>query len=187
MGIIDNLEDIEDILFFISLFLLIMTTNIGTLERSTSAQPSQVWIDRENNMRILFTYTPENPVISTPTELKFSVDDLRTGTHLKNLLARVVIISNSSGQEKIFKIKDIPVPNGNFSMEYLFPELGVYQVITRINSSNPSSVTLSSFEVIVKLETSLLNIGLGITILVIFASAAYLVVVVKGKKGRKNL
>ena len=71
-------------------------------------------------------------------------------------------------------------------MEYLFPELGVYQVITRINSSNPSSVTLSSFEVTIKLETSIVIVITGIAILVIFASAAYLVIIVKGKKERKK-
>ena len=54
------------------------------------ANGTQVWRDRENNMKILFTYLPENPVINTPTQLKFSVDNLRTGVNMKNLLAMVV-------------------------------------------------------------------------------------------------
>jgi hypothetical protein len=53
-------------------------------------------------------------------------------------------------------------------------------VITRINSTNPSSTTLASFKVIVTLETSLLNIVItGIIILVIFGGRAYLMIIVK--------
>ena len=60
-------------------------------------------------------------------------------------------------------------------------------MITRINSTNPSSITLASFQVIVTLETSLLNIAItGITILVIFGSGAYLVTKVKRKQLRKK-
>ncbi|MGA9151158.1 MAG: hypothetical protein WBZ36_11320, partial [Candidatus Nitrosopolaris sp.] len=71
-------------------------------------------------------------------------------------------------------------PNGNFSVEYLFPDLGIYQVITRINSTNSSLLALASFKVIVTLDTSLSNIvTTGIAILVIFGGAAYLVIIIK--------
>ena len=119
-------------------------------------------------------------MINTPTQLKFIADNLETGSHLKDLLAMVIIISNSSGHEKIFKFTNITAPNGNFSLQYLFPELGVYQVITRITSTNPLSITLASFKVIVTLETSSLNIVItGIVILVVFCGVAYLVIIVK--------
>lgn len=175
---------IEATISIIFLLLLIMTTYVNTCEMLASGQSSgnepQVWTDRENNMQILFTYSPRNPVINTTTELKFNVDNLLTGNHLKNLLATVVIINNNSGQPRIFKFKDITAPNGNFSVEYLFPELGIYQVITRINSTNSSLLALASFKVIVTLETSLSNIVItGIAILVIFGGAAYLVILVK--------
>jgi hypothetical protein len=102
------------------------------------------------------------------------------------LLATVVIINNSSGQPKIFKFKNIAAPNGNFSVECLFPELGIYQVITRINSTNPPVLALASFKVIVTLETSFSNIVItGIAILVIFGGAACLVVIVKRNQIRK--
>ena len=121
---------IEATISIIFLLLLIMTTSVDSFERWASGQSSgnepQVWTDRENNMQILFTYSPRNPVINTTTELKFNVDDLLRGNHLKNLLATVVIINNNSGQPRIFKFKDITAPNGNFSVNYLFPELGRY-------------------------------------------------------------
>ncbi|HXX96025.1 MAG TPA: hypothetical protein VEL11_02775, partial [Candidatus Bathyarchaeia archaeon] len=94
----------------------------------------------------------------------------------------------SSGHGKIFKFSNIIVPDGNFTLECLFPELGVYHVITRLNSTNPSSITLTSFRVTVTLETSFLNIIItGIVILVIFSGIAYLVIIVKKKAKKKIL
>ena len=174
---------------FISLLLLIATSNSVAFEMSALAQSeneTQVWTDKENNMKILFTYSPEEPVINTTTQLKFIADNLETGSHLKDLLAMVIIISNNSGHEKIFKITNIAAPSGNFSLEYLFPELGAYQVITRITSANPLSITLASFKVIVTLETSSLNIVITcILILVIFGGGAYLAIIVKKRLKKK--
>lgn len=186
-----NLVAIEAAFSFIFLLVLIVTINNVTFEWSALAQSSgnetQVWIDRENNVKIFFTYS-ENPVINAPTQLKFTAVNLLTGSHLKNLLAMVVITSNSSGHEKIFKFTNIIAAGGNFTLECLFPELGVYHVITRINSTNPSSITLASFRVIVTLETNFLNIIItGIVILVIFSGVAYLVIIVKKKAKKKIL
>jgi hypothetical protein len=107
-----------------------MTGNFG----QASQNGTQLWTDTENNVKILFSYSPKNPVTDTQTELNFSVSNLLTGNHLKNLIAMVVIITNSTGQERTFKFNNLYAPNGNFSVKYLFPDSGIYQVITRINS-----------------------------------------------------
>jgi hypothetical protein len=180
---------IEATLSVIFLLMLMMTINICAFEGlafGESGKEPQVWADRESNIKILFTYSPGNPVINTPTELRFNVDNLQTGNHLKNLLATVIIINNSSGQPKIFKFKNITAPNGNFSVEYLPPELGIYQVIARINSTESSLIALASFKVIVTLETSFSNIIItGIAVVVIFGGTAYLVILVKRNQGKK--
>ena len=137
------------------LLLSVVTTNI------CHAQPSngtQLWTDPENDVKILFIYSPSNPTIDKPTELKFSVSNLLTGQNLKNLMAMVVIITGSTGQERTFKFNNIYAPNGDFSVKYLFPDSGMYQVITRINSNNPQSISLASFRVIVTPETSSLEL-----------------------------
>jgi hypothetical protein len=66
-------------------------------------------------MKILFTHSPRYPWVNTQTVVAFNVDNLRTGNHLKNLLATVVIINNSSGQQKMFKFNHLYAPNGVFS------------------------------------------------------------------------
>jgi hypothetical protein len=131
-----------------SLLLLLSVIANSTGKGLTDWSSTQLWTDTENNMKILFTHSPRYPWINTHTLLAFSVDNLRTGNHLKNLLATVVIINNSSGQQKIFEFNHLYAPNGVFSVKYLFPLPGMYQIITRINS-NPPSITLASFSIIV--------------------------------------
>ena len=131
--------------------------------QQSSPNPTQTWIDKQNNLKIQFTPEPEKPVIDTPTELKFDIQNLQTGAQLKNLLARVII---TDGQ-RTFKFTNITVPNGNLSLKYLFPDTGTYQVIARIDdlkNNNPS--TLSSFQVFVPLQLSGIN-ATSITIIAI--------------------
>jgi len=168
--------------FSLLLLLLVVTTNI------CHAQPSngtQLWTDPENDVKILFTYSPRNPTTYTPTELKFSVSNLLTGQHLKNLVAMVVIITGSTGQERTFKFNNIYAPNGDFSVKYLFPNSGMYQVITRIHSNSPQSIMLASFRVIVTPQTSFLTyiITPVIIIATIVASVSYFA----RTKGKRHL
>jgi hypothetical protein len=82
--------------------------------------------------------------------LKFNIQNSQTGTPLRNLVARVVIVTNSGGQERSFKFTNITAPNGSFSVNYLFPDTGVYQVISRIYSKDAS--ILASFKVPVPIQ-----------------------------------
>jgi hypothetical protein len=96
-------------------------------------------------------------MIDTPTDLKFSIRNLQTGKPLPDLLARVVIITNSSGQERIFKFTNIAAPDGVFSIKYLFPDTEIYQVIARITSHSNDVALLALFKVFVPLFSFSLN------------------------------
>lgn len=131
----------------------------------------QTWTNPKDNLKIQFTYLPENPVIDTFTTLNFSVQDLRTGEHLKDFTARVVV---TNGQ-RLFKFENVTVPNGDFSVKYLFPDDGTHQVILRINSKN--LFALASFQVFVPHQSppSLLNdITSLIIIICVIAVAAFI-------------
>jgi len=69
----------------------------------------------------------QKPLLDSPTELKFSVQYLQTGEHLKELLAKIMIINGQGFNE-------MTVQNGDFSVNSTFPNEGTYQVILRINS-----------------------------------------------------
>jgi hypothetical protein len=105
-----------------------------------------------------FGYLPKEPVIDKPTELKFTVQNLQTDDNIKNLSARVVVINNAGGQLRSFKFINIMAPNGVYSVKYLFPDSGLYNVITKIDSKDFTS--LASFNVAVPFEPlGVVNVG----------------------------
>jgi uncharacterized ion transporter superfamily protein YfcC len=79
--------------YIIPVFLTAITNNCCNLRITETtpvyAQPSasktQPWIDKQNNIKIQFASQPENPIVDKPAELKFSVQNLKTGDYLKNI------------------------------------------------------------------------------------------------------
>ena len=138
---------IHFLLIFSIITVVISLSNITYGQSSISA--AQSWLDRENNVRILFSYTPTMPIIDTPTNLKFNIQNLQSGKPVTDLLARVVILTNSSGQERIFRFTNITAPDGVFSIKYLIPDVGLYQVIARIPFPSSDVASLTSFKVFV--------------------------------------
>jgi len=161
-------------LVFVLSLLLAMTYDIEVFAKFAYSQLAgnpQIWKDTENNVRILFSYSPNNPAINTRTELRFTINDLQSGAPFKNVLITVNIIGNNSfGQQKVVKFSGLSDNRGNYLINYAFPDLGTYQVIMRTKSSDPKFVTLASFPVTVALETSLSNIAI-IGIIVVIAGA----------------
>ena len=136
------------------------------------------------------------PIIDTPTNLKFNIQNLQTGKPVTDLLARVVILTNSSGQERIFRFTNITAPDGVFSIKYLFPDVGLYQVIARITSPSNDVASLSSFKVFVPGQPnafSLNNSGgsfspwIIFVILVAAAIATFLIVKSRRKTPKYNM
>jgi len=113
----------------------------------------QEWIDKNKNIKIQFDYLPDKPIIDTFTELQFSVQNLTNDQHVKDFDARVVV---TNGQ-RLFKFENITVPDGDFSVKYMFPDDGTHQVLLRVNTNN--SILLTSFSVFVPHQSppSLLN------------------------------
>jgi hypothetical protein len=159
----------------LSLIAVVMCPSPNTTFEQSSTGGTQSWLDLENNVRILFSYTPATPIIDSPTDLKFTIQNLQTGKPLPDLVARVVIVTYSSGQERIFKFTNITASNGVFSIKYLFPDTGLYQVITRITSHSNDVVLLASFKVFVPLFSFSLNntnVSPNLWIIIVIAGSA---------------
>jgi len=178
--------------------------NNALLEK-TFAQPSgnvtsplnktQEWISQKDNVKILFTYQPERPIIDTFTKLEFNVINITNDENLKDFDARVVV---TNGQ-RLFKFENITVRDGDFSVEYIFPDDGTHQVITRIDKGSAVQV-LASFNVFVPHQAppSLLNpfsnapaseiesITRMITIVISFLIILVVIIMLKKGKGRKK-
>jgi hypothetical protein len=154
----DNADEIALVMLCLATLtvsIMIAKENLGNnLLQVTLAQPSanttsplnktQEWVNQKDAVKILFTYQPERPIIDTFTKLEFNVINLTDNENLKDFDARVVV---TNGQ-RLFKFENISVPNGNFSVEYIFPDDGTHQVLTRIDKGAAVRV-LSSFNVFV--------------------------------------
>jgi hypothetical protein len=108
--------------------------------------------DNNDGIKIFFTYKPEKPIIDTFTKLSFSIQDLE-GNHIKNVKASVTV---TNGQ-RLFKFQNITAINGDFYVEYIFPDDGTHQVITRIDTK--TTIIPASFSVFVPHQSppSILN------------------------------
>lgn len=139
------------ILLFASVFTVVpFPSSSAHITDSIRIQESK---NVKNNIDIKFSYIPEKPVIDAFTKLEFSVTNLKTGEHLHDFLARVTV---TNGQ-RLFKFQNITVQNGDFSVDYIFPDDGTHQVLIRIDTKE--FVQLASFQVFVPHQSppSILN------------------------------
>jgi hypothetical protein len=58
-----------------------------------------------------------------------------------------LVTDNISGDFRNFKFNNISAPNGQFSVTYLFPDYGLFQIITRVSSHEVQA--LAGFDVVV--------------------------------------
>ena len=119
------------------------TSPKATVYAHLSGPTLQQWVDKETGIKIQFAYKPEKPIADSPTELSFSVQNLTTGQHIKNFRASVVIINDF---QRAFKFLNIPVVNGDFSLQYSFPDSGHNQILVSITKDS-FGLALASFRV----------------------------------------
>jgi hypothetical protein len=136
----------------LSLLFVGVVSNIQISEAAVNlnVNNTQIWTNTEQNIKIQFAYQPQKPILDQPTELKFVVQNLKTGDYLKNLVANILVTHNSSGQFSNFRFSNITVPDGQFSVKYLFPDTGIYEIITRASAKEIAA--LAAFKVIIPIQ-----------------------------------
>jgi hypothetical protein len=128
-----------------SLFYMPLLQN--TYSQIRTKNNEQFWTDSDHDLKIRFVYEPKNPIVDKPTELKFTVQRISTGDYVKDLEGNVLVTDNISGQFRNFKFNNISAPDGQFSVRYLFPDTGIFEIITRISSQDVRA--LAAFDVII--------------------------------------
>jgi len=154
--------------------MLLIATNSITFGQISPENKIQTWTDNLSNVEVQFTHSPEKPVIDKPTELRFNVVNLSNNSPLKNFHASVVVLTNTAEQVRSFKFSNITTPTGNFSVKYLFPDSGSFQVVSRIDSN--VSTTLASFSISVPL--SQMGAGLGFLNPIVLSALVISIIVV---------
>ena len=137
------------LLAVLSILMLNTQTSLAQTANLTVRNP-QVWTNVEQNVKVQFTYQPQSPVLDQPTQLKFVVQNLKTGQFMKNLHANILVTHNASGQFGNFRFGNITVPSGQFSVIYRFQDTGIFEIITRVSA--PDVEVLAPFKVIVPLQ-----------------------------------
>jgi len=123
--------------------------------------------------------------------MKYNVKNLTTGSNVKDLTARVIVVANSSGQLRTFKFDNVTSHNGTFAVNYIFPDSGLYQIITRVDSKD--FPTLASFNINVPFQPfGVVNanfpssiIIIAITIAIIIAILVVIILVIGKRRGRR--
>ena len=146
------------IIFFTLFFSVIVTIyvclSINTVfahiaEGNKTLATVQEWKNARDNVKIQFGYSAVKPLIYTETDLRFSIQHLTTGNHIKDLIASITISKND---RIFFKFNDIVIQNGDLSLKVRFLEDGNYQVISQIRSADNLAVALASFDILVPLQ-----------------------------------
>jgi hypothetical protein len=145
------------IMIAFSLNVVIVTTLVSSLfcapflqasySQTTSNGDVQLWTDSDHDLNIRFVYEPKIPIVDKPTQLKFTVQRISTGEYLKDLEANILVTDNVSGLFRNFRFNNVSAPDGQFAVEYLFPDTGLFEIIARISS--PEVRALAAFDVVV--------------------------------------
>lgn len=143
-GDYQSLITLTMILFFV---ITILISHNSSHAHLTQSYNTQVWNNTKDNIQIEFGYSPEKPIIDAFTNLAFSVTNLKTGDHSPEGIAQVTV---TNGQ-RLFKFQNVSVQNGDFSVDYLFPDDGTHQVLLRLDRNE--SISLASFQVFIPHQT----------------------------------
>jgi hypothetical protein len=128
---------------------MIIDNAYAHISQDNNTSAVQEWKDQRNNVKIQFSYSPDKPLVYASTDLKFSIQDLNTGNHVKDLDTSLTIIKD----DKIFfKFNDIAIHDGDLSLKVQFLEAGNYQAISQVRSADNTAVALTSFNILVPLQ-----------------------------------
>ena len=119
------------------------------IPQDNTTSPIQEWKDQKNNIKIQFSYSPPKPLLYNMTDLKFSMQDLNTGNHIKNLIANITIIK---GDKIFFRSNNVAIQGGDLYLKVKFSEDGNYQVISQVRSKDNFAMALASFNILVPLQ-----------------------------------
>jgi hypothetical protein len=115
----------------------------------------QTWVDRLNNIKIQFSYSPPYPFVGNMSHLSFEATNSSTNKPLQISHIHIALITNvtaSSNNNKTINNNDfvtfdnLSSNHGMFSLNYQFVTEGTHQIIVKINTVDNESL-LASFDV----------------------------------------
>ena len=105
------------------------------------------WISERNNLNVTVQLMPIVPVIDETTKILFEVTSLNNFKPFEDLNTRVTI-TDHDGRLYKFENKLLPVIDGQFSVDYIFPDDGEHRIILQLYK-NTTPFTVSSFDLLI--------------------------------------
>ena len=102
------------------------------------------WISKRDNLNVTLNLMPLLPVIDETTKLLFEVTYLNNSKPYEDLNTRVTI-TDHDGRLYKFENKLVPLLDGQFSINYIFPDDGEHRIILQLYK-NMTPFTVSSFD-----------------------------------------
>ncbi|MDE1830508.1 MAG: hypothetical protein KGI25_09315 [Thaumarchaeota archaeon] len=131
----------------------------------------------QNGATLQFSYSPSSPAINGFTTLEFSVINATTGKMVQNYVASVTVsnVVGFTGGSGYYNFSKITVTNGSFSVNYAFPNDGLFPVFFRADYPTSeygpgSPIAIGEFKVIVPppqvgpSDSTTIYVGIGIAV-----------------------
>lgn len=143
-------------LIFLPLFLSLMPVSFFVLDphyfgysqiENDNGTNSNIWTSERNNLNITIKLVPEVPIIDEKTKILFDVRALNDSGVFEGLNAKVTLTDHDNRLYK-FENKFIPINNGKFSIEYIFPDHGQHRILLQLYK-NTIPFTVASFDIFI--------------------------------------
>jgi hypothetical protein len=132
------------ILYALSEYSLKAFSQVGTTQ---SVIKNDVWISERDNINMTINLQPAVPIIDETTKISFEVKQLDNSKPFEDLNARVTM-TDHDGRLYKFENKLVPVIDGQFSVNYIFPDDGEHRIILQLYNNN-IPFTVSSFDLVI--------------------------------------
>jgi hypothetical protein len=143
-----NLSIILFILFSMLFAFSESGSNAFTLNDTTpSIVKNDSWISERNNLNVSIKLEPIVPVIDETTKILFEITYLNNSKPFEDLNTRVTL-TDHDGRLYKFENKLLPVIDGQFSVDYIFPDDGEHRIILQLYK-NTTPFTVSSFDLLI--------------------------------------
>ncbi len=139
-----------NLIILVSIFPLLFalsectTKAVSQNEATPPIVKNNSWISERNNLNVSIKLEPTVPVIDETTKISFKMTYLNNSKPFEDLNTRVTI-TDHDGRLYKFENKLIPVNDGQFSVNYIFPDDGEHRIILQLYE-NTTPFTVSSFD-----------------------------------------
>ena len=113
----------------------------------TNIIKNSTWTSFSKNLTVSLELIPRVPVIDESTRMQFEVRNINLSNQIDNIRAKVTVTDHDSRLYK-FENRLIPLSNGQFSVNYIFPDDGEHRVIVQLYQ-NTTPYTISAFDIVI--------------------------------------